>query len=61
MTKKLNLKNVMTGEELMDGIINKSPYYKIMIKMLLKKDNHTPNIYDILKCYHEIAKVDHKL
>ena len=60
MTKRNDYK-VPSGRELMENI-EYSPYYNVAIKMLQRKGVIPPyNIADILECFHEIAKVDHKI
>ena len=57
---KINTAHVPTAEELFDGLVM-SPYYNIAWIYMERKGIKNPNIADLLKAFHELAKVDHKI
>ena len=59
MTKPNNFP-VPTARDLIENI-EYSPYYKVAIEMIRRKDIKDPTIADLFEAFHEIAKIANKL
>lgn len=60
MTKKVDLGNVPTAQEIVDNLIY-SPYYPIACRMIEEREIDDPTIADVFEAFHEIAKIDNKI
>lgn len=59
MTVKNNYP-VPSGKDLIENI-EYSPYYKVAMEMIRRKNIEDPTIADLFECFHEIAKLDNKI
>ena len=57
---KTNNHPVPSGRDLMENI-EYSPYYKVAMEMIRRKNIDNPSIADLFEAFHEIAKVDNKI
>lgn len=57
---KTNNHPVPTAQNMVENI-EYSPYYKVALEMIHRKNIDNPTIADLFEAFHEIAKVDNKI